>query len=63
MSNLRFLFTLSCVIDHALEVDDHDGLVSDHPGVVSRGNVEDVTSFRDLLGVPSSIRVVIVPEI
>jgi hypothetical protein len=31
----EFLFALFCVIDHALEVDQHHRLVSDHPSVVS----------------------------
>src|ERR1051325_11148333 len=31
-----------CVVEHALEVDDHGRLVADHPGVVARGQQRDV---------------------
>ena len=30
------------VIDHALKVEEHDGLVSDNPGIMSGWNVENV---------------------
>src|ERR1035441_554692 len=43
-----FLLALFCVIDHALEVDEHHRLVSDYPSIVSRRNVYDVTCFRSL---------------
>ena len=43
-----FLLALFCVIDHALEVDEHHRLVSHYPSIVSRRNVHDVTCFRSL---------------